>query len=202
MPHSSRRTAADRPIFILASASPRRLALLNQIGFAPDRVVPAEIDETPMAAERPEAVALRLSREKARSVAARHQKSVILAADTVVACGRRILPKPQTESEAKNCLSLLSGRRHRVFGGVTVIGPDGTERSRTVRSVVSFKRLGRDEVSGYLASEEWRDKAGGYAIQGRAARFVRFMSGSYSNIVGLPLFESANLLAAAGLTPA
>ncbi|MBF0374598.1 MAG: septum formation protein Maf [Alphaproteobacteria bacterium] len=188
-----------RPPLVLASASPRRLELLAQIGLVPSAIDPADLDETPRRAELPEPHAARLAEEKARAVAARHPGAVVLAADTVVAVGRRILPKTEDEGEARRCLELLSGRRHRVVGGVCVIGPDGKARSRLVVTTVTFKRLERDEIADYLAGGEWRGKAGGYAIQGRAAAFVRALSGSYSNVVGLPLFETAQLLKGAGL---
>ena len=187
------------PRLVLASASPRRRALLAQIGLSPDSVDPADIDERPLAGETPRAHARRLARAKAHAVAARHPGAAVLAADTVVACGRRILPKAETEADARRCLTLLSGRRHRVIGGVCLIRPDGTAGERVVTSTVAFKVLSADEQARYLAGGEWRGKAGGYAIQGRAAAFVRFLSGSYSNVVGLPLFEVAGMLAAAGI---
>ena len=187
------------PRLVLASASPRRRALLAQIGLSPDSVDPADIDERPLAGETPRAHARRLARAKAHAVAARHPGAAVLAADTVVACGRRILPKAETEADARRCLALLSGRRHRVIGGVCLIRPDGTAGDRVVTSTVAFKVLSADEQARYLAGGEWRGKAGGYAIQGRAAAFVRFLSGSYSNVVGLPLFEVAGMLAAAGI---
>jgi len=190
--------ARAAPALVLASASPRRLELLKQIGLEPDRVAPASLDETPLPRELPAAHAVRLAREKAEAVAARHPDSVVLAADTVVACGRRILPKGTDEITARKCLSLLSGRRHRVIGGVAVIAPGKDAKTRLVMTTVAFKRLTDVEIEAYLASDEWRDKAGAYAIQGRAALFVRFLSGSYSNVVGLPLFETAALLQAAG----
>jgi septum formation protein len=183
---------------ILASASPRRLELLAQLGIVPDAVEPATLDEAPLAGETPARCAVRLAEAKARAVAARHAGACVLGADTVVACGRRILPKAERESEARACLALLSGRRHRVLGGVCAIAPDGRARRRVVTTIVAFKRLTAGEIAAYLASGEWRGKAGGYAIQGRAAAFVRFMSGSYSNVVGLPLHETALLLAASG----
>jgi len=183
---------------VLASASPRRRDLLAQIGIVPDVIEAAEIDETPKRDERPRALALRLAEAKARAVAARHPGAFVLGADTVVACGRRILPKAGDEAEARACLGLLSGRRHAVLGGVALIGPDGTLRTRVVETAVSFKRLEPGEIAGYLASGEWAGKAGGYAIQGRAARFVKAVSGSYPNVVGLPLYEVVGLLRGAG----
>ncbi|MCY4478434.1 MAG: Maf family protein [Rhodospirillales bacterium] len=190
-----------RPPLVLASASPRRRALLEQIGYAPDTVEPAALDEAVLPAERPEAHAARLAHEKAAAVAARHPGAFVLGADTVVACGRRILDKAETEESARRCLSLLSGRRHRVFGGVAVIDPTGRAVSRLVRTAVTFKRLSAEEMEDYLAAGEWQGKAGGYAIQGRAAAFVRFVGGSYSNVVGLPLHETYGLLAGLGLPP-
>jgi septum formation protein len=186
---------------VLASASPRRLALLRQIGIEPDRVDPADLDETPTKGELPAAHALRLAREKAELVARRHPDAYVLAADTVVACGRRILPKPADEATARRCLELLSGRRHRVHSGLALATPDGRLALRHVDTPVAFKRLSADEIAGYLASGEWCGKAGGYAIQGRAAALIRFISGSYSNVVGLPLFETAQLLAGRGFRP-
>lgn len=186
---------------MLASASPRRRALLEQIGYAPDTVEPAALDETVLPGERPEAHAARLARAKAEAVAARHSGAFVLGADTVVACGRRILDKAETDVDARRCLSLLSGRRHRVCGGVTVIDPAGRAVSRLVRTAVAFKRLSAEEMEAYLAGGEWRGKAGGYAIQGRAAAFVRFVGGSYSNVVGLPLHETYRLLVGLGLPP-
>ena len=186
---------------VLASASPRRLALLRQIGFEPAVVDPAGIDETPLPGELPPAHAARLARAKAEAVARRHPGAFILAADTVVACGRRILPKPEDEATARACLTLLSGRRHRVIGGVVVIAPDGAAAARLVTSRVAFKRLSEAEIAAYLAGGEWHGKAGGYAIQGRAAALVRWLEGSYSHVVGLPLYETAQLLAGRGYRP-
>jgi septum formation protein len=185
--------------FVLASASPRRLDLLRQIDYAPDAVDPAELDETPGSDETPPRHAERLAVEKARAVAARHPDAWVLGADTVVACGRRILPKAEDVAMARRCLELLSGRRHRVHGGVALIGPEGTMATRCVQSTVAFKRLTEIEICWYLDSGEWHGKAGGYAIQGLAARFVREIGGSYSNIVGLPLFETAQLLGGRGV---
>lgn len=176
---------------VLASASPRRLALLAQIGVTPDAVVAANIDETPLKGETPRLLALRLAREKAQAVAA---DGLVLAADTVVAVGRRILPKAETEAEARACLALLSGRTHRVYTGVALKTAAGVVRTRLAETRVSFKVLSREEVARYIASDEWRGKAGGYAIQGLAARYVTNLIGSYSSVIGLPLFETANLL--------
>jgi septum formation protein len=186
------------PPLVLASASPRRLDLLRQIGIVPDLIDPADIDETPLSGEPPRACALRLAREKVLAVMARHPGAFVLAADTVVACGRRILPKPLDEATAIGCLELLSGRRHRVHSGIALATPTSEVALRRVDSQIAFKRLSRDEIEAYLKSGEWRGKAGGYAIQGRAAVLIRFVSGSYSNVVGLPLFETAQLLAGRG----
>jgi septum formation protein len=183
---------------ILASASPRRLDLLARIGVVPDAVVPAEIDETPGKGELPVQYAQRIAREKAVAVHAAEAGAIILAADTVVAAGRRILPKTEDEDEARETLALLSGRRHRVHTAVTVIGGDGTQRHRLSTTIVAFKRFSDAELSFYIASGEWRGKAGAYAIQGRAEALVRQISGSHSGVVGLPLFETRALLLAAG----
>jgi septum formation protein len=186
------------PPLVLASASPRRLELLAQIEIVPDVIDPANIDETPLEGELPPAHVMRLARAKAAAVRPRHLDAFILAADTVVACGRRILGKPADEAAARRSLMLLSGRRHRVYGGVVVIAPGGRVAARRVVSQVAFKRLGDDELGAYLAGGEWRGKAGGYAIQGRASVLISWMQGSYSNVVGLPLFETAQLLAGLG----
>lgn len=183
-------------MLVLASASPRRLDLLRQIGLEPAAIDPADTDETPAPAELPRRYALRMAMAKLAVVAPRHPGATVLAADSVVALGRRILPKAETEAEARQCLALLSGRRHRVLGGVAV-GAAGGVKTRLVETVVRFKRLEPSEIEDYVRSGEWRGKAGGYAIQGRAAAFVAFLSGSYSNVVGLPLFETAALLRAA-----
>jgi septum formation protein len=189
---------AARLKLVLASASPRRRDLLAQIGIVPDAIDPAALDETPRPRELPEPHAARLAREKAQTVAARHPGAWVIGADTVVGCGRRILPKPEEADVARRCLLQLSGRAHRVYGGLCIVAPDGTVRRRLVRTAVRFKRLDADEVERYLASGEWRGKAGGYAIQGLAAAFVRSINGSYSNVVGLPLFEVAQLLKGLG----
>lgn len=183
---------------VLASASPRRLDLLARLGVTPDAVDPADIDESVRKSELPVPHAQRLAAEKAACVAARHPDALVLAADTVVAVGRRILPKAESEAEARSCLDLLHGRRHRVHTAVTLIAPGGVARHRLSTSIVTFKRLHPDEIAAYLATGEWRGKAGGYAIQGRAEAFVRFMSGSWSGIVGLPLHDTAALLRSAG----
>lgn len=185
------------PHLVLASASPRRRDLLAQIRVTPDVIDPAEIDELPHKGELPRALALRLAREKALMVKSRHPASIILAADTVVAAGRRILPKAETIDEARTCLELLSGRRHQVLTGLAVIAADGACHVRVSFTRVSFRRLHKDEIAQYLGMDEWRGKAGGYAIQGFAGCFVQSLNGGYSNVVGLPLFETIHLLRAA-----
>ena len=193
---------AGAPRLVLASRSPRRRALLTQIGLAPDHIAPADIDEAPRPGEPPRALAARLALAKARAVANDYPDAIVLGADTVVACGRRVLGKAHSADEARSFLKLLSGRRHRVFGGLAVIDAQGREASRVVMTAVRFKRLSDNEIAAYLASGEWRDKAGGYAIQGLAAAFIPFISGSYSNVVGLALTETVSLLASAGLPAA
>ena len=183
---------------ILASASPRRLDLLSQVGVVPAAVVPADIDETPRPGEQPRALARRLASEKAAAVARAHPDAFVLGADTVVACGRRSLPKPADAAEARGCLDLLSGRRHRVIGGVALVCPGGRVLVRDSVTAVQFKRLSRAEVDMYLASGEWRDKAGGYAIQGLAALFVTSINGDYTNVVGLPPALTGGPLTGAG----
>jgi septum formation protein len=195
---------APRPRLVLASGSPRRLALLAQIGIDPDAVIPADIDETPRRSESPRALVQRLSSEKAAVAAAVSAKRpgfgrcLTVGADTVVCVGRRVLPKCEVSDEAAACLRLLSGRAHRVYTAVTVINLSGTARQRLVEARVRFKRLSRDEIDAYLASGEWRGKAGGYAIQGLAGAFVVRLIGSYTAVVGLPLAETAALLAGEG----
>ena len=180
-----------RPKLVLASGSPRRLALLNQAGIEPDSLQPAEVDELPVKGELPCALAsVRISEEL--------RGSYILAADTVVAVGRRIMPKAEMLDEAAACLRLLSGRNHRVYTGVCLVTPKEAFRQRLVETRVRFKRLSNEDLEAYLASGEWRGKAGGYAIQGRAGAFVITLQGSYSGVVGLPLHETANLLAGLG----
>ncbi len=191
----------ERPRLILASASPRRLDLLTQIGIAPDAVTPAEVDERPHRRELPAALARRLAEAKARHVASGVPGALVLGADTVVACGRRILPKADDAAAARRHLALLSGRRHRVYGGVAVVDGNGRIHGRLVVTTVAFKRLETAEIDRYLAGGEWRGKAGAYAVQGQAAAFVRAINGSYSNVVGLPLFETAALLKGLGYRP-
>jgi septum formation protein len=182
---------------ILASESPRRKALLEQIGITPDLIIPAAIDESVRKHELPRIHAIRLAREKALAVADMHQ-GYVLAADTVVSAGRRILPKPDNADQVRECLELLSGRRHHVITAVALIAPDGKLRSRVAMTRVSFLRLSKSEIESYVQCREGLGKAGGYAIQGRAEMFVKEISGSYSNVVGLPLAETARLLAGAG----
>ncbi|MGI9484830.1 MAG: Maf family protein [Geminicoccaceae bacterium] len=185
---------------ILASSSPRRLDLLRQIGVEPARIETPEIDETPLEHERPRDHALRLALSKRDAVVERLGKSegYVLAADTVVACGRRILPKAEDMDTAERCLRLLSGRRHRVYTGVAVSAPDGRDSASVVMTTVTLKRLGSEQLVHYLQSGEWQGKAGGYGIQGRADAFVTAIQGSYSNVVGLPLQVSADLLRGLG----
>ncbi|MBL8552943.1 MAG: septum formation protein Maf [Phenylobacterium sp.] len=183
---------------VLASASPRRLDLLSQIGVIPDAVDAAELDETPLHQETPRQLALRLARAKAACVAARHDGAYVVAADTVVAVGRRVLPKAEAAAEVRTCLALLSGRAHRVLTGIAVAAPDGRSAARLVESRVHFKRLSAADVDAYVACGEGIGKAGGYAIQGRAGALVIALQGSYSGVVGLPLYETANLLEGLG----
>lgn len=193
-----------RPKLVLASGSPRRLALLNQAGLEPDSLEPVELDETPERGELPRTLAMRLAREKAAAAILRVRGreeikgAYILAADTVVAVGRRILPKPELLEEAATCLRMLSGRTHRVYTGVCLITPRDAERTRLVETRVRFKRLSNEDLESYLASGEWRGKAGGYAVQGLAGSFVTKLVGSYTNVVGLPLYETMSLLEGEG----
>ena len=183
---------------ILASQSPRRKELLAQVGVYPDDIIPADINETPLKKEIPLKLAARLASEKASSVALTAPDNWVLAADTVVACGRRILGKPENISEAERFLKLLSGRRHRVISGVCLITPNKKKILKIITTAVKFKLLSKEELESYLEAEEWNGKAGGYAIQGYAGTFVKWISGSYSNVVGLPLFETAGMLRGAG----
>jgi septum formation protein len=189
---------------VLASASPRRLQLLERVGLVPDLLNPADVDETPHLRETPRALSMRLAREKAERaldmpmVKALGENAFVIAADTVVGLGRRILPKAETPDEARDCLSLLSGRSHWVYSTVCLAAPGRKFSTRCVETKVRLKRLSRDDIDGYLASGEWRGKAGAYAIQGRAEAFVRMLTGSYSAVVGLPLYETVNLLEGAG----
>lgn len=195
---------ATRPDLILASASPRRLALLNQIGIEPEHLIPAHVDETPERGELARKLATRLAQSKAMTTQHKaHQAGIgdnalVLGADTVVAVGRRILPKAETMEEAAAALRLLSGRSHRVYTGLCLLNANGQVRNRLVETKIRFKRLSSREIEAYLASAEWRGKAGGYAIQGIAGAFVQKLSGSYHGVVGLPLFETVALLTGAG----
>ena len=188
---------AERPPLVLASASPRRIELLARIGVVPVAVCPTDADETPRKGEVPRRLAARLAAAKAEAAEA-PPGAFVLAADTVVGLGRRVLPKAAGEDEARRCLEMLSGRRHQVATGVALRLPDGRLRQRLVLTAVAFQRLTAAQIDDYVAGGEWRGKAGGYAIQGRAECFVRFLSGSHSNVVGLPLFETAQLLRGAG----
>jgi septum formation protein len=191
-------SAATVPALVLASTSPRRRELMARIGVVPARIAAPEIDETPLKGELPRDYVARLARGKALAVA-READEVVLAGDTTVAVGRRILEKPADEADLRRMLGLLSGRRHHVWSGVCVVGADGKARVRTVDTIVAFKVLSGAEIDAYVASGEGMGKAGGYAIQGRAEAFVRFLSGSHSNVVGLPLFETRSLLTSAGI---
>lgn len=184
------------PRLILASASPRRRELLARLGVTPDTVNPADIDETPAKGELPRDYARRMAREKAEAAAS--DDGFVLAGDTVVAAGRRILPKAEDETTARQCLELLSGRRHRVFSAIALRAPDGTVRERLSETMVLFKRLSAQEIDAYIASDEWHGKAGGYAIQGIAEGLIGRIQGSHSGVVGLPLYETRALLKAAG----
>ena len=184
------------PRLILASASPRRRELLARLGLTPDAIAPADIDETPFRAELPRDYAKRMAREKA--LAAASEEAHVLAGDTVVAAGRRILPKAEDEATARRCLELLSGRRHTVLSAIALRAPDGTLREKLSETAVKFKRLSADEIDAYIASGEWDGKAGGYAIQGAAEGLVSWLQGSHSGVVGLPLYETRILLKSAG----
>jgi len=196
--------APARPKLVLASGSPRRLALLQQAGLEVDALLPADVDETPHRGEAPRALATRLASEKAavaqkiRTANPQLVDAYLIAADTVVAVGRRVLPKCETSEEAEDCLLLLSGRQHRVYTAVSVVTPKGVERRRLVEARLRFKRLTSAEIDAYIATGEWRGKAGGYAIQGLAGAFVVTLVGSYTAVVGLPLYETFNLLVGEG----
>jgi septum formation protein len=193
-----------RPKLVLASGSPRRLSLINQAGIEPDALRPAELDETPVKGELPRACANRLARAKAEAALASIRAdeelkgAYILGADTVVAVGRRILPKAELLDEAAQCLRLLSGRNHRVYTAICLVTPKGGFRQRLVETRVRFKRLSDEDIEAYLASGEWRGKAGGYAAQGLAGSFIVKLVGSYTNVVGLPLYETVALLSGEG----
>jgi nucleoside triphosphate pyrophosphatase len=191
--------ADTRPqLLVLASGSARRRDLLRQIGIEPSHVDPPHIDERHGPRELPLAYAARMAREKLAAIAPRHPGCWVLAADTVVACGRRILPKAETEAQARACLALLSGRRHRVLGGIAVAGPDGRSAHRVVTTTVALKRLTQREIEAYVATGDWHGKAGGYAIQGHAAAFIPWINGSYGNVVGLSLSDAVAMLAGLG----
>ena len=194
----------ERVKLVLASASPRRLALLGQAGLEPDLLNPADIDETPKRRETPRSLVARLAREKAQKAVGMAQVRAlegdvfILAADTIVALGRRVLGKPETAQEASDMLQLLSGRAHKVFTSISLISPSGGQKTRVIDTKVRFKRLSREDIDSYLICDEWRGKAGAYAIQGRAGSFIRYLSGSYTGVVGLPLYETVAMLDGAG----
>lgn len=196
-PHPASPLQGEEKKLILASASPRRLALLKQIGIIPAEVVPADMDETPLKAELPDKYAIRIARAKTAPAATKFPDAVVLAADTVVACGRRILPKADDAATAGKCLRLLSGRRHRVYTAVCV-WHNGNMQERLVMTQVAFRRLTAKDIDVYIATNEWQGKAGGYAIQGCAEAFIPWISGSYSNVVGLPLAETSTMLARIG----
>lgn len=183
---------------VLASASPRRLDLLAQVGIVPDAIDPADLDEAPLRDETPRRLALRLALAKARLVAEREPDAFVLAADTVVALGRRMMPKAANDQEVRECLTRLSGRAHRVLTGIAVIAPGGRDASRLAETRVHFKRFSNSDLDAYVASSEGVGKAGGYAIQGRAAALVMALQGSYSGVVGLPLYETVSLLTGLG----
>jgi septum formation protein len=197
---SSDKAARAKLSLVLASESPRRLALLRQAGIVPSSVRPAQLDETPLKGEQPRVCALRLASAKALAVkgAVHRTRTLVLAADTVVAVGRRMLPKPENDDEVRECLGLLSGRRHQVITGIAVALPSGALRTRSVVTRLAFKRLTAVEIAAYVESREGIGKAGGYGIQGRAETFVRLINGSYSNVVGLPLAETVALLRGSG----
>lgn len=179
---------------ILASASPRRVQLLEQIGITPTKIIPSDIDETPLKNELPRDLALRLATGKAQEISNNNKNSFIIAADTVVAVGRRVLPKAENKQQATECLKLLSGRRHHVYGGICIITPQGKIITRLCDTVVKFKQLTPTEIKEYIQSNEWDGKAGGYAIQGLAAAYISFLQGSYSNVVGLSLYDTMQIL--------
>jgi septum formation protein len=198
-PRDASPIVSAKPELVLASESPRRLALLAQAGITPHHVVPAALDEYVRKGEDPRSHALRLATEKARAAEARHARpAFILAADTVVACGRRILPKAESDSDVRTCLALLSGRRHQVMTAVALLAPDGRLRTRLAMTRVSFRRLEEADIAAYVESREGLGKAGGYAIQGRAEIFVKEIAGAYSNVVGLPLAMTVSLLKGSG----
>lgn len=186
---------------ILASASPRRVALLGQIGITPDQILPADVDEVALSRERPIDMARRLAELKAFEIQKNHPEACIIGADTVVAVGQRILGKAEDERQARAYLNLISGRSHRVIGGLAILAPNGKSVVKAITTKVDFKRLSAEEIDGYIQSEEWHDKAGAYAIQGRAGAFVKSINGSYANVVGLAVHEVANVLKGLGIRP-
>lgn len=192
-------TKNNTPKILLASASSRRVDLLQQINVAIDKIVPADIDETPLKHEKPASLAVRLSQEKARAVHKGHSGHYVLAADTVVACGQNVLDKAENAETALKYIEKLSGRRHHVHGGITLITPEGHEYTRHCKTLVQFAPLERLIIADYIESGEWKGKAGGYAIQGAAGAFVKYMAGSYSNVVGLSLYDTMKILQRAGL---
>jgi len=189
----------NKPTFVLASASPQRRNLLQRIGIVPDQIDPADIDETPLKGEAPRTYVMRMAREKAERVAARHTGCAVLAGDTIVAVGRRILPKPVNEAEARACWQLQSGRRVRILSAITLIDAEGCARHRLSTSVITFRRFTAREMDMLLASNEWEGKAGGLMVEGQAEAFIRHLQGSMSGIIGLPLLETTTLLRAAGI---
>lgn len=188
------KNSAQAKDLILASASPRRVDLLQQIGIVPAQIIPADIDETSLKSEHPRDLAQRLALEKAQAIAKDNPNTFIIAADTVVACGRRILPKAETEDQARDCLNLLSGRKHHVYGGICIITDNGKEITRLCDTIVKFKPLTNHDINIYIETGEWDGKAGGYAIQGFSASYISFMQGSYSNVVGLSLYDTMQIL--------
>ncbi len=187
------------PELILASSSPRRVELLAQIGITPDKIIPADIDETPIKGELPKDLAVRLARDKAEKIAEQHPGAIVIGADTVVASGRRDLGKPEDADDARRMLALLSGRRHKVFGGLCVIDASGKIRTRLCETIVGFRHLNKTDVEEYIASGEWNGKAGGYALQGLASTYVHFLSGAaHSNVIGLSLYDISQMLKTAG----
>lgn len=190
--------AVARPPLVLASASPRRLELLRQIGLEPSHIDPAEVDETPIAGETARRLAMRLAEAKAKAAASRHAGAFVIAADTVVAAGRRLLGKPDDAADAERMLALLSGRAHRVLTAVVVVAPGGRTARRLSETRLRFKRLTHDELAAYLEGGEWRGKAGAYGVQGQAGAFVAGLNGSYSGVVGLPLYETRAALSGLG----
>ncbi|NCO04468.1 MAG: septum formation protein Maf [Alphaproteobacteria bacterium] len=185
---------------ILASASPRRVDLLAKLGITPHSIIAADVDETPLKFEKPAELAKRLALSKAQAVHDTHKNSFVLAADTVVACGVQLLDKAQKPDLARQYLSKLSGRRHQVYGGISLITPEGRVLTRLCKTIVQFKALTPHDIDAYIASNEWEGKAGGYAIQGLAGAYIKFISGSYSNVVGLSLYDTINILKSGGYT--